>query len=281
KLGEKEEEMEQVKRNHLRVVESLQTSLDAETRSRNEALRLKKKMEGDLNEMEIQLSHANRGASEAQKQVKALQGCLKDTQLQLDDAARAGEELKENVAMVERRNALLQSELEELRGLGEQTERARKLAEQELIEASERVQLLHSQVRPERSPREGAPPSRDREKRSLSELKKEQDTSAHLERMKKNMEQTIKDLQLRLDEAEQLALKGGKKQLQKLELRVRELEGELEAEQKRNAESVKGLRKSERRVKELSYQTEEDKKNLLRLQDLVDKLQTKVKAYKR
>ena len=86
------------------------------------------------------------------------------------------------------------------------------------------------------------------------ELKKEQDTSAHLERMKKNMEQTIKDLQMRLDEAEQLALKGGKKQLQKLEARVRELENELEAEQKRHAESVKGLRKSERRVKELSYQ---------------------------
>lgn len=30
--------MEQAKRNHLRVVDSLQTSLDAETRSRNEAL---------------------------------------------------------------------------------------------------------------------------------------------------------------------------------------------------------------------------------------------------
>ncbi|XP_027488455.1 myosin-7-like, partial [Corapipo altera] len=32
---------------------------------------------------------------------------------------------------------------------------------------------------------------------------------------------------------------------------------------------------------EFSYRTEEDKKNLLRLQDLVDKLQMKVKAYKR
>ena len=53
------------------------------------------------------------------------------------------------------------------------------------------------------------------------ELKKEQDTSSHLERMKKNMEQTIKDLQMRLDEAEQIALKGGKKQVQKLEARVR------------------------------------------------------------
>ncbi len=52
------------------------------------------------------------------------------------------------------------------------------------------------------------------------ELKKEQDTSAHLERMKKNLELTVKDLQHRLDEAESLAMKGGKKQLQKLESRV-------------------------------------------------------------
>ena len=52
------------------------------------------------------------------------------------------------------------------------------------------------------------------------ELKKEQDTCGHLERMKKNLEASIKDLQNRLDEAENLALKGGKKQLQKLETRV-------------------------------------------------------------
>ncbi|NXD49942.1 MYH7 protein, partial [Corvus moneduloides] len=306
KLAEKDEEMEQAKRNHLRVVDSLQTSLDAETRSRNEALRLKKKMEGDLNEMEIQLSHANRVAAEAQSHLKGAQAHLKDTQLQLDDVVRANEDLKENIAIVERRNNLLQSELEEMQAVVEQTERARKLAEQELIEASERVQLLHSQntslinqkkkmeadisqlqteveeaIQECRNAEEKAKKAITDAAMMAEELKKEQDTSAHLERMKKNMEQTIKDLQMRLDEAEQLALKGGKKQLQKLEARVRELENELEAEQKRNAESIKGLRKSERRVKELSYQTEEDRKNMVRLQDLVDKLQMKVKAYKR
>ncbi|TDH09200.1 hypothetical protein EPR50_G00084220 [Perca flavescens] len=113
------------------------------------------------------------------------------------------------------------------------------------------------------------------------ELKKEQDTSAHLERMKKNLEVAVKDLQHRLDEAENLAMKGGKKQLQKLESRVRELEAEVEAEQRRGGDAIKGVRKYERRVKELTYQTEEDKKNVARLQDLVDKLQLKVKAYKR
>merc|ERR1711976_495738 len=113
------------------------------------------------------------------------------------------------------------------------------------------------------------------------ELKKEQDQSSHLERMKKNMEQTVKDLQVRLDEAEQVALKGGRKQVQKLEARMRELENELDSEQKRTAESIKSNRKMERKIKEVSYQSEEDKKNLSRIQDLVDKLQVKVKTYKR
>ena len=36
------------------------------------------------------------------------------------------------------------------------------------------------------------------------DLKKEQDQSQHLERMKKNSESSLKDLQMRLDDAEQV-----------------------------------------------------------------------------
>ena len=55
--------------------------------------------------------------------------------------------MKEQLAIVERRANLLQAEIEELRATLEQTERSRKIAEQELLDASERVQLLHTQVR--------------------------------------------------------------------------------------------------------------------------------------
>ena len=65
----------------------------------------------------------------------------------MDDALRTQEDLKEQVAMVERRANLLQAEVEELRAALEQTERSRKVAEQELLDATERVQLLHTQVR--------------------------------------------------------------------------------------------------------------------------------------
>ncbi|XP_061426068.1 myosin-1B-like [Lethenteron reissneri] len=306
KIAEKDEEIDQIKRGFQRTVESMQATLDSETKSRNEALRLKKKMEGDLNEMEIQLNHANRQAAESQKHLRNVQGQIKDLQVHLDDALRANEDHKEQAAMLERRNNLLVAEVEEMRSALEQTEKARKLAEQELLGATERVQLLHSQntslintkrklegdlsqlqseveesIQESRNADEKAKKAITDAAMMAEELKKEQDTSAHLERMKKNMEQTVKDLQHRLDEAEQIAMKGGKKQLQKLETRVRELESELDAEQRRTAETIKGSRKYERRIKELSYQTEEDRKNNLRLQDLVDKLQLKVKAYKR
>ena len=66
--------------------------------------------------------------------------------MHLDDATRAAEDLKEQAAMVERRNGLMVAEIEELRAALEQTERGRKVAEQELVDASERVGLLHSQV---------------------------------------------------------------------------------------------------------------------------------------
>ncbi|XP_068104682.1 myosin-1B-like [Hyperolius riggenbachi] len=306
KIAEKDEEIDQLKRNSQRSIDTMQSTLDSEIRSRNDALRLKKKMEGDLNELEIQLGHANRQASEALKQLRNVQAQVKDSQVQLDDSLRSQEDLKEQLAVVERRSNLQQTEMEEIRSALEQTDRSRKVAEQELIDTSERVQLLHSQntslintkkklendlsqlqseveeaVLEARNADEKAKKAITDAAMMAEELKKEQDTSAHLERMKKNLEQTVKDLQHRLDEAEQLALKGGKKQLMKLETRVRELENELEAEQKRGSEAIKGVRKYERRVKELSYQTEEDRKNNVRLQDLVDKLQLKVKAYKR
>ncbi|XP_046881579.1 myosin, heavy chain 7B, cardiac muscle, beta a isoform X2 [Hypomesus transpacificus] len=306
KLAEKDEEIDNLRRNHQRVVESMQATLDAECKSRNEAVRLKKKMEGDLNEMEVQLNHATRQAVESQRLLRHLQIQLKDTQLELDETLHQNEELKEQAAVTERRNNLLAAEVEELRAQLEQSERARKLAEHELLESTERVNLLHSHntglinqkkklesdlsmlsseveeaVQECRNAEETAKKAITDAAMMAEELKKEQDTSSHLERMKKNMEQTIKDLQMRLDEAEQIALKGGKKHIQKLENRVRELEGELESEQKKSQEFQKGVRKYERRIKELTYQTEEDRKNLARLQELIDKLQAKVKSYKR
>ncbi|XP_076123191.1 myosin-16-like [Alosa pseudoharengus] len=306
RIHEKEEEFEITRKNHQRTVESLQASLEAEAKGRAEALRMKKKMETDLNEMEIQLDHANKNNSELVKTLKKLQQQIKEMQMQMDEDARHHEELREQYTLQERRLSLLQTEMEEIRSGLEASERSRKNMEQELIEVTERHNELHVQnqsliiikrkmesdmtrimneneelISEFRAADERAKKAITDASRMAEELRQEHDHAAHLEKIKKNNEITIKELLLKVEEAEQIALKAGKRTIQKLEIRIREVETELDGEQKRHVETVKVLRKNERRLKELVFQTEEDHKTNERMQELVEKLQNKLKCYKR
>merc|ERR1719219_1902614 len=106
--------------------------------------------------------------------------------------------------------------------------------------------------------------------RLADELRAEQDMAMVLERDKKLLEAQVKDAANRVDEAEQNALKGGKKAIAK-----------MEAESRRCSDAQKNLRKSERHIKELTYQQDEDRKNHERMQGLIDQLQGKIKSYKK
>merc|ERR1711953_1333960 len=105
------------------------------------------------------------------------------------------------------------------------------------------------------------------------ELRQEQECAQIIERDRKLLECQLKDSQQHLDEAEMNALKGGKKAINKMETRIRELESELAAENRRCGDAQKNLRKSERRIKEIAYSTDEDRKNQERMQNLIDQLQ--------
>ena len=62
----------------------------------------------------------------------------------------------------------------------------------------------------------------------------------------------------------------------KLENRIRELESEMDSEQRRLGDATKNFRKGDRMIKEYTYKADEDRKNAERMQDLVDKLQQQV-----
>lgn len=62
---------------------------------------------------------------------------------------------------------------------------------------------------------------------------------------------------------------------------MRELEGDVDAENRRHLETTKVLRKHERKVKELQFQVDEDRRVKTNLQELIDKLQGKLNTYKR
>lgn len=112
-------------------------------------------------------------------------------------------------------------------------------------------------------------------------LESETERVTKLETIKKSLETEVRNLQIRIEEVEANALAGGKRVIAKLESRIRDVEIEVEEERRRHAETEKMLRKKDHRVKELLLQNEEDHKQIQLLQEMSDKLNEKVKVYKR
>merc|ERR1711884_968900 len=135
KIQEKEEEFDNTRKNHQRAMDSLQASLEAEARAKAEDLRIKKKLESDINELEIALDHANKANSEAHKSIKRYQGQLRDVEGLYEEETRQRREISEKAGLADRRANALQGELEEARALLDSADRGKKQADMELIEA--------------------------------------------------------------------------------------------------------------------------------------------------
>merc|ERR1712002_376386 len=306
KIAEKEEEFDNTRKNHARAMDSMQASLEAEQHAKAEAVRMKKKIEGDINELEIALDHANKANSEAQKATKRFQGQLRDVNTACEEEQRSRQEVAEKASLADRRSHALAAELEEARALHESAERGKRQTESELAEARSAViemTSINSKANSDKRAIEGAvhtmhaevdeilqqaKGSEDKSKKAMvdaarlaDELRAEQDHTNSLSKAKRTLETQLHDLEAKFQDANENAIRGGRTAMAKLESRIRELEVELGNLQSKTAENQKAFQKSERRVKEVLFQNDEDKKNQDRMTDLASKLQGKIKTYKK
>merc|ERR1711970_1602934 len=290
RLAEKEEEFLLIKKAQSKALDSMQVALETETKSKAEALRMKKKLEGDAADLGIALEHAIAGNAETQTTIKKYASQVRDAQLKVDDESLAKSVASDAKVAADRKAAAMQNGLEEARALLETADRQRRSAEQELADTNETLADLNNvnQNITAAKRKLEAELSEDKAARAMvdaarlaDELRQEQDLAMNLEKDKKLLEAQCKDAGQRADEAEVNALKGGRKAMIKMETRIRELESELDAETRRYGDVTKNLRKSERTIKELTFAGDEDRKNHERMQALIDQLQGKVKSYKK
>merc|ERR1711994_770745 len=305
KIAEKEDEFNNTRKNHSRAMDSIQASLESEQHAKAEALRIKKRLEADINEFEIALDHASKANNEALKSVKRYQGQLREAECGYEEAARVRQEMSEKANLADRRANALQGEMEEARALLDSAERGRRQTEAELAEARATVNemtTVNSRAGAEKRRLEGAvhtlqaeiddllhqaKNSEEKAKKAMvdaarlaDELRAEQDHTAALGKGKAALTATMGELELNLGAANEVAAKGGRSAMAKLENRIHELEIELGAIQAKTGETFKAFQKAERHVKELQFQTDEDKKNQACMSDLAGKLQAKIKTYK-
>merc|ERR1712122_156850 len=197
RMAEKDEEFMCTKKNMTKGIENMQSAVETEGKAKAEALRMKKKLETDVLDLESNLERANAANADTQRSIKNYQLQLREAQTKLEDQQRAKEVAHDELINAERKANSNQNALEEARTLLEQADRARRMVEQELAQS--------------------------------------------LEREKRLLEAQVKDMQARVDEAHTNALKGGKKAMTRMDTRIRELESELDAENRRNADSQKNL----------------------------------------
>merc|ERR1711971_684737 len=305
KIQEKEEEFDNTRKNHQRAMDSLAASLEGEQRAKGEALRVKKKLESDINELEVALDHANKANAEGQKAIKRYQGQLRETIQGFEDQARGRQEVMEAVGIAERKAGALSGEVEESRALLESADRSKRQLDSELADARTAVtemQVINDKAMHDKRGLESvihtlqaviddalqaAKNSEDKSKRAMvdaarlaDELRAEQDHVAAESRAKRALDTQLGELESRLADAEATAMKGGKNAMAKLDMRIRELEMELGSVQSKTGGSYKAFQRAERRVKELQFQQDEDRKNQDRMSELANKLQQKIKTYK-
>merc|ERR1712126_373204 len=252
KIQEKEEEFNNTRKNHARAMDSMQASLEAESRAKAEALRIKKKLESDINELEIALDHANRANAEAHKSIKRYQGQLREVEGGYEEEKRGRIEIAEKAGLADRKANALQGELEESRSLLDSADRGKKQTEMELAEARMAVNdmtAINSKAASEKRACESAvhsmhaeiddmlqqaKNSEEKAKKAMvdaarlaDELRAEQDHSSSQEKAKRALETQIGELEARLQDANDIAAKGGRNAMAKLEQRIRKLEMEL------------------------------------------------------
>merc|ERR1712134_60267 len=205
----------------------------------------------------------------------------------------------------ERKAAALSGEVEESRALIDSADRAKRQIEAEIADARaavNEIQSINARDMTAKRSLEGnihtlsaeidamlgaAKNAEEKSKKAMvdaarlaDELRAEQDHATGQAAAKKSLETQFGDLEARLSDAEAAAMKGGKAAMAKLEMRIRELEGELSSVQSRTSESMKAYQRAERQAKELTFSQAEDRKNQDRMSELAGKLQQKIKTYK-
>merc|ERR1719474_283617 len=111
RIKEKEEEFEGLRKTYARGIESMQASLENETRAKGEAIRQKKKLEADMNELGIALEHANGSNTESQATIKKYQNQIKAAQMSLEEEQIMRDKAREGLIQAERNHHAVANQL--------------------------------------------------------------------------------------------------------------------------------------------------------------------------
>merc|ERR1719309_1347393 len=111
RLAEKDEEFLMVKKNQAKVLDSMQTALEAESKGKAEALRMRKKLESDAAELGLALEQAIAGNAETGATVKKYALQVRDAQAKVDEESALKSQAADAKVAADRKRRTAEQEL--------------------------------------------------------------------------------------------------------------------------------------------------------------------------
>merc|ERR1719411_1776862 len=307
RLNSKDGEAMAMRKKLTMEIESLTVRLqETESRLRNEVEKIKKKMSVTIAELEMSLDASNKANVQLQNSSKAqatkimeLTSIIDKTNIKLNDAVgqldgtskrlvvsdgeltnakRSLTQILNEKKMFESKLTELSTKITEITNINVNLTSVKTKLEKDLSMVSSNYDDMARELK---LADERANKAANDAQHFEGLLREEASKVQKIDNVKKALESEVKNLTIRMEEIETTAVSSSKRTIQKMEMRIVELEEFLSKEKAMHVETTTALHKKERSVKELLLQSEEDRKNILILQESLERLNEKIKMYKR
>merc|ERR1712018_608438 len=292
RLNAKDNDAMAMKKKLTMEIESLTVRLqETESRLRNEVEKMKKKMSVTIAELEMSLDASNKANVQLQNSSKAQATKIMEPTQIIDKTNIKYNEAMGQLDGANKRFAGMDGELVNTKRSLTQLLNEKKMFESKLTELSTKITEItninvnlssvktklekdlslvqhnyEDMARELKLADERANKAANDAQHFEGLLREESSKVQKIDNVKKALESEVKNLTIRMEEIETTAVSSSKRTIQKMEMRIVELEEFLSKEKAMHVETTTALHKKERSVKELLLQSEEDRKNILILQ---------------
>ncbi|XP_030236407.1 myosin-10 isoform X1 [Gadus morhua] len=305
-LAGKDEMGEEKKRALVKQVREMEVELDDERKQRALAVAAKKKLEADLIDAVGQIEGANKARDEAIKHLRKLQAQMKDYHRELEEARASRDEVFSQAKENEKKLKTLEAEILQLHEDLAASERGRRHAEQErdelqdeisnsssgksaLLEEKRRQEARIAHLEEELEEEQGNMELLNERFRKTSmqvdslsaELGAERSAGQKSENARQQLERLNKEQRAKLGELEGVLKTRFKTTISTLEIKICQLEEQMEQEAKERAAANKIVRRTEKKLKEVCMQVEDERRHADQFKEQMEKANSRMKQLKR
>ncbi|XP_072298539.1 myosin-10 isoform X2 [Eucyclogobius newberryi] len=305
-LQGRDEQSDEKKRALLKQVRELEAELEDERKQKALAVAAKKKLEMDLKDVDGHIQGATKARDEAIKQLRKIQAQLKEYQRELEDTRASRDDIFSMAKENEKKLKSLEAEVMQLNEDLAASERGRRHAEQErdelqdeisnstsgksaLMEEKRRLEARIAKLEEELDEEQGnLELLNDRFRKTTlqvdsltTDLSAERSISQKSENARQQLERQNKELKAKLSELEGAIKTRFKASITALELKIGQLEEQLEQEAKERSAANKMVRRSDKRLKEVCMQVEDERRHGDQYKEQLEKANSRMKQLKR